>query len=84
MDLPHWQYEIIRLCHKHKKECVWATQVLESMANSPRPLRSELTDVHAAIVHGADYTMLSAESATGMYPVETVEFMAAMWKKYAK
>lgn len=82
-ELPVLQQLMIAKCREYGKECIWATQVLETMAKCPMPTRAEVTDLHTAIVSGADYTMLSAESAVGDYVVETIEFMNAMWEKYS-
>jgi len=82
-DLPVLQQRIIETSKKHKKECIWATQVLETMIKSPMPTRAEVTDLHTAIISGADYTMLSSESAVGDYVTDTIEFMNDMWKKYS-
>lgn len=81
-ELPMLQQLMIAKCKAHGKKCIWATQVLETMAKCPMPTRAEVTDLHTAITSGADYTMLSAESAVGDYVVETIEFMNDMWKKY--
>jgi pyruvate kinase len=83
-DLPRLQLLILETSKKYGKKCIWATQVLESMISVPRPTRAELTDIYTAISQGADYTMLSAESASGQFPIESVQFMAMMWTKYAK
>ena len=84
LELPRLQKLIIEVSKKYNKECIWATQVLESMISVPRPTRAEMTDLYAAITFGADYTMLSAESASGSYPYESVKLMADMWEKYGE
>lgn len=83
-ELPKLQLQIIEVSKKYNKPCIWATQVLESMIKCPMPTRAEVTDVHTAITAGADYTMLSWESATWSYVIETVQFMHDMWEKYWK
>ncbi len=83
-DLPVYQLRMIELCKKHNKPVIWATQVLESMINCPRPTRAEVTDLYTAITAGADYTMLSAESAMGDFVQESIDFMDTMWTKYSK
>jgi pyruvate kinase len=52
------------------------------MINVPVPTRAEVTDIYTAINSWADYTMLSAESATWYYVKEAIKFMADMWEKY--
>ena len=84
LDLPVNQLKILASAKKFGKPCIWATQVLESMITVPRPTRAEVTDVYAAITAGADYTMLSAESASGAFPAESVKFMADMWARHGK
>lgn len=84
LELPRLQKLIIEVSKKYWKECIWATQVLESMISVPRPTRAEMTDIYAAIDYGVDYTMLSAESASWSYPYESVKLMADMWEKYWK
>lgn len=84
LDLPVNQLKILAAAKKFGKPCIWATQVLESMIVVPRPTRAEVTDIYAAIVAGCDYTMLSAESASGAFPVESVQFMSDMWKRHSK
>ncbi|GJE18652.1 pyruvate kinase [Methylobacterium marchantiae] len=75
-DVPGRQKELIRACRLAVKPVVVATQMLDSMVSAPTPTRAEASDVATAIYDGADAVMLSAESATGRFPVETVAMMA--------
>ena len=74
-DVPGRQKEIVQTCRLAGKPVVVATQMLDSMVNAPAPTRAEASDVATAIYDGSDAVMLSAESAAGHYPVESVAMM---------
>jgi len=71
-DVPILQKQIVAECRKQGTPCVVATQMLESMIDSPTPTRAECSDIATALYDGADGVMLSAESAAGSYPIESV------------
>jgi len=80
-DVPVYQKLIIRECISRGKTVITATQMLESMVHSERPTRAEATDVANAVIDGTDALMLSAETATGEFPVESVATMRRIIEK---
>ena len=80
-DVPIHQRTMVAECRKQGKPCIVATQMLESMIDSPTPTRAEASDVATAIFQGVDAVMLSAESAAGLYPQESVQMMDKIIKR---
>ena len=75
-SVPWAQKDILARTNAKARLSITATEMLESMTNSPRPTRAEVTDVSAAVLDGSDAVMLSAETAAGKYPIRAVEAMS--------
>ncbi len=80
-DVPVVQKNLIEKCYKNGKPVITATQMLDSMIRNPRPTRAEASDIANAIYDGTSVIMLSGETASGKYPVESLETMVKIAKK---
>jgi pyruvate kinase len=83
-EVPRIQRRVIRQATCYNRTVIVATQMLESMRSSPRPTRAEVTDVATAVFEHVDAVMLSAETATGRYPVETIRTMSKIIEEAEK
>lgn len=75
-EVPYWEKYIIKACRFFGRPVIVATQMLDSLETKKQPTRAEVTDVFFAVDRGADATMLSGETANGLFPVNTVQVMS--------
>lgn len=80
-EVPYWEKYMIKSCRFNGKPVIVATQMLDSLETKMQPTRAEVTDVFFAVERGADSTMLSGETANGLYPVNAVKVMSTINKK---
>ena len=82
VEVPALQEEIIREAKRQGKKAIVATQMLESMMNSKMPSRADVSDIADAVKDGANFVMLSGETAVGQYPADAVQQMARIVARY--
>lgn len=73
--LPGIQYQLAKICRKHKRKFLVVTQMLNSMMDAPYPTRAEVNDIFQAVMQGASAIMLTGETAAGKYPVEAMKML---------